>query len=206
MEPRTRRVGDRSLPGPPPRSPPGGSGRAGPVVVVPPCGRQGGGGRRGRRPPRLRPSRGLLARRRALPAHHARPGRPGAVHIRRPPPLAAAGSARPAAVARHAAAVAAGERPAAVVLGWIDDRYVEALHAERWLVGTIRTVITGSPHTRPRACRPECSSSPAWAREVPRTASWRDWRSWPQRTAAGSDGCAAGGQETGRAQQSGASE
>ncbi|MFF5486461.1 HEAT repeat domain-containing protein [Streptomyces virginiae] len=43
----------------------------------------------------------------------------------------------PAAVARHAAAVAAGERPAAVVLGWIDDRYVEAQHEERWLVGTI---------------------------------------------------------------------
>ncbi|MFE7094298.1 HEAT repeat domain-containing protein [Streptomyces erythrochromogenes] len=43
----------------------------------------------------------------------------------------------PAAVARHAAAVAAGERPAAVVLGWIDDRYVDALHEERWLVGAI---------------------------------------------------------------------
>ncbi|MFJ9944405.1 hypothetical protein [Streptomyces erythrochromogenes] len=43
----------------------------------------------------------------------------------------------PAAFARHAAAVAAGERPAAVVLGWIDDRYVEALHEERWLVGAI---------------------------------------------------------------------
>ncbi|MFI8392846.1 HEAT repeat domain-containing protein [Streptomyces sp. NPDC085540] len=43
----------------------------------------------------------------------------------------------PAAVARHAAAVEAGERPAAVVLGWIDDRYVEALQEERWLVGAI---------------------------------------------------------------------
>ncbi|MEU6211823.1 hypothetical protein ABZ891_18180 [Streptomyces sp. NPDC047023] len=43
----------------------------------------------------------------------------------------------PAAVARHAAAVEAGERPAAVVLGWIDDRYVEALHEERWLVGAV---------------------------------------------------------------------
>lgn len=47
------------------------------------------------------------------------------------------GALDPAAVARHAAAVAAGERPAAVVLGWIDDRYVEALHEERWLVGAI---------------------------------------------------------------------
>ncbi|MFH8621897.1 hypothetical protein ACH4A8_08280 [Streptomyces vietnamensis] len=43
----------------------------------------------------------------------------------------------PATVARHAAAVAAGERPAAVVLGWIDDRYVEARHEERWLVGAV---------------------------------------------------------------------
>ncbi|MGW5422151.1 HEAT repeat domain-containing protein [Streptomyces sp. NPDC003943] len=40
-------------------------------------------------------------------------------------------------VARHAAAIAAGERPAAVVLGWIDDRYVEARHEERWLVGVV---------------------------------------------------------------------
>ncbi|MFF0476388.1 hypothetical protein [Streptomyces sp. NPDC004284] len=43
----------------------------------------------------------------------------------------------PAAVARHAAAIAAGKRPAAVVLGWIDDRYVEARHKERWLVGAV---------------------------------------------------------------------
>ncbi|MDV5143138.1 hypothetical protein R1T08_02110 [Streptomyces sp. SBC-4] len=43
----------------------------------------------------------------------------------------------PATVARHAAAVAAGERPAAVVLGWLDDRYVEARHEERWLVGAV---------------------------------------------------------------------
>ncbi|WP_030317648.1 hypothetical protein [Streptomyces flavochromogenes] len=43
----------------------------------------------------------------------------------------------PAAVARHAAAISAGERPAAVVLGWIDDRYVEARHEERWLVGAV---------------------------------------------------------------------
>ncbi|MEU6950514.1 hypothetical protein ABZ957_35685 [Streptomyces sp. NPDC046316] len=43
----------------------------------------------------------------------------------------------PAALARHAAAIAAGERPAAVVLGWIDDRYVEARHEERWLVGAV---------------------------------------------------------------------
>ncbi|MEW9338431.1 HEAT repeat domain-containing protein [Streptomyces tanashiensis] len=43
----------------------------------------------------------------------------------------------PATVARHAAAIAAGERPAAVVLGWIDDRYVEARHEERWLVGAV---------------------------------------------------------------------
>ncbi|MEU3481068.1 hypothetical protein AB0E66_23215 [Streptomyces sp. NPDC033753] len=43
----------------------------------------------------------------------------------------------PATVARHAAAIAAGERPAAVVLGWIDDRYVEARHQERWLVGAV---------------------------------------------------------------------
>ncbi|MFF8835734.1 HEAT repeat domain-containing protein [Streptomyces sp. NPDC015130] len=42
-----------------------------------------------------------------------------------------------ATVARHAAAIAAGERPAAVVLGWIDDRYVEARHEERWLVGAV---------------------------------------------------------------------
>ncbi|MET9540554.1 hypothetical protein ABZY16_24075 [Streptomyces sp. NPDC006553] len=43
----------------------------------------------------------------------------------------------PATVARHAAAIAVGERPAAVVLGWIDDRYVEARHEERWLVGAV---------------------------------------------------------------------
>ncbi|MFE1547824.1 hypothetical protein [Streptomyces sp. NPDC058718] len=43
----------------------------------------------------------------------------------------------PATVARHAAAITAGERPAAVVLGWIDDRYVEARHEERWLVGAV---------------------------------------------------------------------
>ncbi|MFF9853373.1 HEAT repeat domain-containing protein [Streptomyces litmocidini] len=43
----------------------------------------------------------------------------------------------PATVARHAAAMAAGERPATVVLGWIDDRYVEARHEERWLVGAV---------------------------------------------------------------------
>ncbi|MFD4320766.1 hypothetical protein [Streptomyces sp. NPDC058548] len=43
----------------------------------------------------------------------------------------------PATVARHAAAIAAGERPAAVVLGWIDDRYVGARHEERWLVGAV---------------------------------------------------------------------
>lgn len=43
----------------------------------------------------------------------------------------------PATVARHAAAVAAGERPAAVVLGWVDDRYVEARDEERWLVGVV---------------------------------------------------------------------
>lgn len=43
----------------------------------------------------------------------------------------------PATVARHAAAIAAGERPAAVVLGWIDDRYVEARDEERWLVGVV---------------------------------------------------------------------
>ncbi|MCT4352086.1 hypothetical protein M5362_02915 [Streptomyces sp. Je 1-79] len=43
----------------------------------------------------------------------------------------------PSTVARHAAAIAAGERPAAVVLGWIDDRYVEAGHWERWLVGAV---------------------------------------------------------------------
>ncbi|WP_329274608.1 hypothetical protein [Streptomyces sp. NBC_00691] len=43
----------------------------------------------------------------------------------------------PATVTRYAAAIAAGERPAAVVLGWIDDRYVEAQHEERWLVGAV---------------------------------------------------------------------
>ncbi|MEU4081242.1 hypothetical protein DEJ45_00260 [Streptomyces venezuelae] len=43
----------------------------------------------------------------------------------------------PTTVARHAAAIAAGERPAAVVLGWIDDRYVEARQEERWLVGAV---------------------------------------------------------------------
>ncbi|MEU4275695.1 HEAT repeat domain-containing protein [Streptomyces tanashiensis] len=43
----------------------------------------------------------------------------------------------PVTVARHAAAITAGERPAAVVLGWIDDRYVEARHEERWLVGAV---------------------------------------------------------------------
>ncbi|MFB6628405.1 hypothetical protein ACFCWY_00760 [Streptomyces sp. NPDC056362] len=43
----------------------------------------------------------------------------------------------PATVARHASAIAAGKRPAAVVLGWIDDRYVRAEHEERWLVGAV---------------------------------------------------------------------
>ncbi|MFJ6581121.1 hypothetical protein ACIQMY_34740 [Streptomyces sp. NPDC091368] len=43
----------------------------------------------------------------------------------------------PATVARHAAAIAEGKRPAAVVLGWIDDRYVRAEHEERWLVGAV---------------------------------------------------------------------
>ncbi|MEU6985701.1 hypothetical protein ABZ946_20075 [Streptomyces sp. NPDC046324] len=43
----------------------------------------------------------------------------------------------PATLARHTAAIAAGERPAAVVLGWIDDRYVEARYEERWLVGAV---------------------------------------------------------------------
>ncbi|MFB7545833.1 hypothetical protein ACFC0N_38740 [Streptomyces zaomyceticus] len=43
----------------------------------------------------------------------------------------------PATVARHTAAMEAGQRPAAVVLGWIDDRYVEARHEERWLVGAV---------------------------------------------------------------------
>ncbi|MEU8621580.1 hypothetical protein [Streptomyces sp. NPDC048623] len=43
----------------------------------------------------------------------------------------------PATVAGYTAAIAAGERPAAVVLGWIDDRYVEARHEERWLVGAV---------------------------------------------------------------------
>ncbi|MGO4632841.1 HEAT repeat domain-containing protein [Streptomyces sp. 2RAF24] len=43
----------------------------------------------------------------------------------------------PATVARHADAIAAGERPAAVVLGWIDDRSPEARDEERWLVGTV---------------------------------------------------------------------
>ncbi|MFH8716168.1 hypothetical protein [Streptomyces zaomyceticus] len=43
----------------------------------------------------------------------------------------------PATIARHTAAMAEGQRPAAVVLGWIDDRYVEARHEERWLVGAV---------------------------------------------------------------------
>lgn len=43
----------------------------------------------------------------------------------------------PATIARHAAAIAEGERPATVVLGWIDNRYVEARHEERWLVGAV---------------------------------------------------------------------
>ncbi|MFI8828743.1 hypothetical protein [Streptomyces sp. NPDC053431] len=56
----------------------------------------------------------------------------GAVLPSQPPEALA-----PATVAQHAAAIAAGERPAAVVLGWIDDRYVEARHEERWLVGVV---------------------------------------------------------------------
>ena len=56
----------------------------------------------------------------------------GAVLPSRPP-----GTLDPATVARHAAAIAAGERPAALVLGWIDDRYVQARDEERWLVGTV---------------------------------------------------------------------
>ena len=40
-------------------------------------------------------------------------------------------------MARHAALIATGERPAAVVLGWIEDRYVKARHEEQWLVGAV---------------------------------------------------------------------
>ncbi|MEV7278796.1 hypothetical protein [Streptomyces sp. NPDC093111] len=43
----------------------------------------------------------------------------------------------PVTVARHTAAVAAGERPAAVALGWIDDRSPEGGGEERWLVGAV---------------------------------------------------------------------
>ncbi|MFD0366529.1 hypothetical protein [Streptomyces sp. NPDC127114] len=43
----------------------------------------------------------------------------------------------PLTIARHAGAIAAGERPAAVLLGWIDERYVQAQHQERWLVGVV---------------------------------------------------------------------
>ncbi|MFB6839929.1 HEAT repeat domain-containing protein [Streptomyces sp. NPDC056361] len=43
----------------------------------------------------------------------------------------------PATITRHTSAITTGARPAAVVLGWIDDRYVEAQHEERWLIGAI---------------------------------------------------------------------
>ncbi|MCK2236596.1 MULTISPECIES: hypothetical protein [unclassified Crossiella] len=43
----------------------------------------------------------------------------------------------PDTVARHRAAIAAGVRPAAVVLGWIEDTWVEAEFPERFLVGAV---------------------------------------------------------------------
>ncbi|GAA2783982.1 HEAT repeat domain-containing protein [Crossiella cryophila] len=43
----------------------------------------------------------------------------------------------PDTVARHRAAIAAGARPAAVVLGWIEDTWVEAEFEERFLVGAV---------------------------------------------------------------------
>ncbi|MFJ5831413.1 hypothetical protein [Streptomyces sp. NPDC093089] len=43
----------------------------------------------------------------------------------------------PATIARHTSALTTGARPAVVALGWIDDRYVEAEHEERWLIGAI---------------------------------------------------------------------
>ncbi|MEX0172132.1 hypothetical protein [Streptomyces sp. LMG1-1-1.1] len=43
----------------------------------------------------------------------------------------------PATIARHTSAITTGARPAAVVLGWVDDRYVQAEHEERWLIGAV---------------------------------------------------------------------
>ncbi|MGH3878234.1 MAG: hypothetical protein ACRDSK_14480 [Actinophytocola sp.] len=40
-------------------------------------------------------------------------------------------------VAEHAAAIAAGARPAALLWGWVDDRYVQAEHHERFLVAVV---------------------------------------------------------------------
>ena len=40
-------------------------------------------------------------------------------------------------VAEHAAAIAAGARPAALLWGWVDDRWVQAEHHERFLVAVV---------------------------------------------------------------------
>jgi hypothetical protein len=40
-------------------------------------------------------------------------------------------------VARHRAAIEDGARPAALVLGWVEDRWVQAEHEERFLVGAV---------------------------------------------------------------------
>ncbi|MER6129763.1 hypothetical protein ABT173_45860 [Streptomyces sp. NPDC001795] len=40
-------------------------------------------------------------------------------------------------VAGHRVAIEGGARPAALVLGWVEDRWVEAEHEERFLVGTV---------------------------------------------------------------------
>jgi len=40
-------------------------------------------------------------------------------------------------VAEHAAAIAAGARPAALLWGWVDDRWVQATHHERFLAAVV---------------------------------------------------------------------
>ncbi|MFF8614845.1 hypothetical protein [Streptomyces sp. NPDC015350] len=40
-------------------------------------------------------------------------------------------------VARHASAIAAGRRPTALALAWVEDSYVEAEHPERFLVAVV---------------------------------------------------------------------
>jgi hypothetical protein len=75
---------------------------------------------------------------------------PGTEHFQTPRPIPAARPAygsllpsqpldalRPATIERHASAIERGERPAALLLAWTEDRYVQAEWEERFLLGVI---------------------------------------------------------------------